>query len=146
MMKYLLRFIAAVSHVSQFLTYLKYWTCFTTFSSGPNVDFEHTFVCLIAFCFIFFSVCYIFFFDETWECKEKCLDTLVFHKNFCSWSYVIFKKLLELFLRNFFKNLFGCWHLFTWLLKLTILDVYVRPWSLRDNSNGCWWNSDRTYI
>ena len=98
------------------MTYLKYWTCFTTFSSGPNVDFEHAFVCLIAFCFIFFSVCYIFFFDEIWKCKEKCLDTLFFYKNFCSWSYVIFKKLRVLFLRNFFKNLLvagiflrGCW-------------------------------------
>ena len=49
----------------------------------------------------------------------------------------------QLFSGYFFKNSFGCWYIFTSLLKLTILDV---SWLLRDNSDSCWRNSDRTYI
>ena len=54
--------------------------------------------------------------------------------------------MLHLFWGYFFKNPFGCWNIFTWLWKLTILDIYIHPWLLRDNSDDCRWNSDRTYI
>lgn len=54
--------------------------------------------------------------------------------------------MLQLFSGYFPKNSFGCCHIFTWLLKLMILDVYICPWLLRDNSDSCWWNSDRMYI
>ena len=54
--------------------------------------------------------------------------------------------MLQLFSGYFLKNSFGWCHIFMWLLKLMILDVYICPWLLRDNSDSCWWNSDRMYI
>ena len=44
--------------------------------------------------FIFFSVCYIFFFDETWKSK-KCLDIPVLYKSFCSWFLQLILQLLS---------------------------------------------------
>ena len=59
---------------------------------------------------------------------------------------LLFKKLLQFFSGYFFKSPYDCWHIFMWLQKLAILDICKPTWLLRDNSNGCWRNSDRTYI
>ena len=89
---------------------------------------------VMAVYFILFSVCML---------KHERVRTYVLISQFSTKISVVD---FWLFFKNFFKNSFGCWHIFTWLLKLKILDVYMRPWLLRDNSDGCWWNSDRTYI
>ena len=91
----------------------------------------------MAVCFIFFSIGYSFCLM-----KRKILRTYVLISQF---STKIYAATFRLFLKNccnlfsgyFFKNSFGCWHIFTWLLKLMILHIYIRPWLLRDNSDGC---------
>ena len=45
----------------------------------------------------------------------------------------------------FLKNCYTYFRV-TWLLKLTILDVYICPQLLRNSSDSCWWNRGRTYI
>ena len=44
----------------------------------------HLFVGMAVY-FIFFSVYYIFFFNETWKTKNICLDISVLYKKLCSW-------------------------------------------------------------
>ena len=97
----------------------------------------------MAVCFISFGACYIFFFNETWSSKSIYLNIPVFYENFLRYY---FKNCCSFFSGYFFKNPYDCWHIFMWLQKLTILDMYKRTWLLRDNSNSCWRNSDRTYI
>ena len=62
--------------------------------------------------------------------KRERLRTYVLISQFSTKIYAVdFRLFLEncykLFSDYFFKNSFGRWHIFTWLLKLTILDVYI---------------------
>ena len=87
----------------------------------------------------FISLMYVTFFCLM---KHEILRTCVLISQFSTKIYAVdfrlfLKNCCKLFLGYFFKNSFGYWHIFTWLLKLTILDVYIRPWLLRDDSNGC---------
>ena len=89
----------------------------------------------MAVSFIFFGVCYIFLFDKIRKSKSIYLHIPVFYKNFCRLNLGFFKrKLLDFLSGHFFKTFFGCWHIFMWLLKYALLDVYIRLRLLRDNS------------
>ena len=130
------------------------WCCSGVFI----VNFEHTSQPILVFLlltlnmhlFTWMTVCYIVFI---------VIFSLMTHKRVRTYILIFqfFMKISAVDFRLFLKNCYnyyqvtltktsGCWHIFMWLLKLTILDIYIHPWLLWDNSDDCYWNSDRMYI
>ena len=95
------------------------------------------------------SVCYIYIW---WNMKEKehvlisQFSTKYFATNFRSFL----KNCYNYFRVTFSKKPFWLLAYFFVVVELDnfgrIFDNFWHPWLLRDNSDGCWWNSDMVYL
>ena len=75
---------------------------------------------------IFFIPCFILSLKNHEIVKKLCFFMSKFSTKVSPVNFrLFFETLLKMFSVYFFKSLFGCRHIFTWLLNLTILDIHV---------------------